>query len=324
MNKILLIALTLAVLSPSLASAADIKTRIRPVIGRDGKLAFCIAEQRHPGDRILTFGYSPKDNMYVSATIPKAGFKKKARYDFKLILDGGFNRKVRGVATSKDTVLVDMNARPAFKKALIGSSSLKLIAHKNTIAFDLSNMMRVISTLKKCIKYDPSKVPAKNAAPAQPSGSAFPRSLMKLLTDAGFKTVTPLSMENVPKDERPADYIWKTDEILGGVRSRKAPKDSTMTSLIGLHVKGLREKCKGKFSARIGRGEKVHGRDLRRATATCGPYEGKKGRAVSVALLFMLSQKGGFTVFTHEADIGKQDKALAVRDQLASFLLTLK
>ncbi len=328
MTRLLFIALFLSFLAPSLAGAANIQTKIRPVIGRDGAFSFCVAEQKHPGNRYLSIGFSPKENIYMSAIIPKAGFKPKSKYDLRLILDEGFNRKVRAIATDSETLVIDMGRRLPFRKALIASTTLKLSANGNIIPFKLNNMMRIFSALQQCAaqgaesqEQPTASSPKEQQSKTQPT--SFPSTLMALLQKAGFTDIMPLSMGDISKEQRPADFIWETNGLLAGVKTRQAPKDKTLTSLIGLHIKGLRLKCKGKFKARVGRNEKTNNRTIRRATASCGPYDGKAGTPISVALLFTLSQKGEFTIFTHESEIGNEDNALAARDMLAKHLLSL-
>lgn len=322
MTRLLFLALIIALISPQAALAAEVKSHIRPVMGPEGKLAFCVAEQKYDRGLYLSIGYSPKENLYISATIPKAGFKAEKRYDIKLMLDNNFKRKVRAIATSSDTLLIDMGRRAGVRRALVASTTLKLGANRTVIPFQLPNMMRVFTALKKCAENEGKEMQT-NLAPTvqEPGDTTFPPTLMALLTKAGFDNITPLSMDDIPANKRPADYIWKTGELLAGVRSRKVPAEMDLTKLIGMHVKGLRQKCKGKFSAKVGRTEKTKSKEIRRATATCAPYEGETGTPVSVALLLVLSGQGGFTVFTHEAEIGKQDEALSARDKLAIHLL---
>jgi len=315
MTKALFIGFFITILSCNISYARNIKSYIRPVIGKNGKLTLCVAEQRYAKNLYLSIGVNKKGKLYISTTIPKANFKPNSKYDINLILDNNYKRKVRAIANSRDTLLIDMGNRRNFRQALISSTILKLGANGNIISYELPHMMQVLTALKKCVNTETDN--NKNTS------STFPKALMNLLLNAGFKNVKPLSMEDIPKEKRPADFIWETNNILAGIKSVIAPKNMSLTKLIGLHIKGLREKCTDKFSAKIGRKEKTKGKIIRRASATCAPYDKKKGNPISVALLFTLSNNNRFTVFTHEAEIGKQNQALKYRDQLANYLLKI-
>lgn len=333
------------------ALAAD--PSIRPVYEADGSFGFCLGEQTYANGRKLTVALSPKAEINVGATIPAAGFKRSARYDVFMTIGDDEPRKVRAYALDDETLLMQMGGNRTFKDKLSASKTLSLGAGGKTIAFALPPMDRLMGTLQKCLtehkgkrllpqdtpattQQEPSFLPSpadkpitatatSAPAPARPAvaqqEAVLPVSIQNLLTTAGVGPVRPLSMTDMPEEKRPADFIWETGSILGGVREREAPDGKTLSDLIGIHMRGLEKKCGGDFRADVSRENVAPNLRLRTAEATCSPEKGQTGQAVTVGLVFYLLDSKYFTVLTHEGISENKGEVLTARDKIARAML---
>ncbi|HAX92038.1 MAG TPA: hypothetical protein DCY07_07520 [Rhodospirillaceae bacterium] len=328
-----LILLTLIVFTastPALAASAPQKAapkaakqppyQTRPVFEPDGNFGFCIADYPYQDGRKLTVAMSPVGQINLGFTIPGAGFQIGAKYDLMLTLGEGKSRKVRAQAIDNEAVLLQMGATPLFRKKLSASTNLQLGTEKKNIEFSLPTMEPLLTSLDGCLKSNKGKVDPKAAMAEQ----AMPETLKALLVTAGFTDVAVMDMSKIPPDERPADYIWKTGTVLGGIRERRAPEGKSLSDLIALHMQGLKARCAGTFKADIEREKKAEGLVLRLAQASCAPpAEEKDAPAVTVAILFYLTDRGGFTSFSHEGQGGASAEAVAARDKLAKAILAI-
>jgi hypothetical protein len=302
----------------------------KPVFDRNGTFGFCLAGRAYKDGRKLTIALSPSNEVNLGLTIPGGRFAKGKQYDLSLSLDrggqketkgAGFVRSVRAVAIDGETLLLQMGNSPPFAKALADSRNLDVSASGKTLAFALPALATVLDDLKACNKEGRKKPDS----PTTAAGKRMPEALAALLVTAGFKDVVPMNMDNITEDKRPSDYIWKTGALLGGVRERLAPKDKTLTELVGLHIEGLKKKCPGAFTTTVGREETYDGLKMRVAEAECRMKEadGKKDKDVMVALLFYLTEANRFTVFTHEGFAASKAEATAARDALKRVIVDL-
>jgi hypothetical protein len=290
----------------------------RPVYEVDGRFGFCLTDHAYPDGRKITFAFSPQKQMNVGVTIPDGKFKIGSRYDLSLVLGNEPARKVRAEAIDEETLLLQMGSNPSFRKKLAASKVLQVGSPSNMITFDLPAMQTRLDDLQKCIK---TKANTKNDRAAK-ANAAMPETLKGLLVTAGFNEITPLSMNDIPPDQRPADFLWRTGNVMGGVRERIIPQDKSLSDMIGLHMKGLKTHCPGKFMAQIGREKKIAELELRTAEASCTPDQGKD-IPLSVALVFYTTKNNVFTVFTFEGPAEQGAEAKTARDRLADTLLSL-
>lgn len=308
-------------------ASAETKEEARPVYLPDGRFGFCLIEHAYDDGRKLTIAHSPNSEMNLGLTIPDAGLDPKEHYDLTLKLDGGEGRKIRAQALDATSLLFQMGVNPSFRKKMIASHQLEVGAGEGkSMVFALPPMKAFFESLEKCLKAKKQTTPP--AASAEKRGSLpenplMPAPLLALLTRAGFTDIQPLSMQDVPVDQRPAEYIWQTGAVLAGVREGEVPQDKNLNDLIGLYVQGLKEKCEGRFRAGIDREKKAGPLLLRTAEAECLPAKGKDGQAITVALIFYRTMDNVFTVFTHESREGDKAQALAARDRLAQAILSL-
>jgi len=317
--KAFLLALFMALaITPSFA-ATKAGPSIRPVYEPDGRFGFCIANYDYPDGRKITLALSPVGQINMGITIPKGGFKIGSHYDLSYILDEESDRKVRAEALDEETLLLQMGSNLSFRKKISRAKTMKVGVSSNMLTFDLPPMDKLIDGLVSCIA---AKKNTKDAKVAK-AESALPETLKALLVTAGFTEIVPLSMEQIPAQQRPADFIWRNGNLIAGVRERIVPQDKTLSDLIGLHMKGLKEKCEGRFRADIGREQTVGGLRVRLAEASCAPKDSPDDQGVFVGVLFYLTSAGEFTVFTHECLMENKAESLAARDKLAKTVLSL-
>jgi len=300
-------------------AALTTKPSARPVFEPDGRFGFCLADHAYKDGRKISIALSPQDQMNIGFTLPGGRFEVGARYDLALALGEAAARKIRAQAIDADTVLLQMGTNAPFQKKLRASRKLTVGSPSKTVAFDLPDMGNALDSLRSCVRENKDK---KDASAARIE-AALPETLKALLVTAGFMDIVPMDMKGVPPDERPADFIWRTGHVLGGVRERKAPEGKSLSDLIGLYVNGLKSQCRHAFRATISREEKKGALILQPAVVSCTPKKKSEGEALTVALLFYLTPKGGFTVFTHEAQGAKGSEAIAASDRLAKTLADL-
>ena len=292
---------------------------IRPVYQTNGAFYFCLADYPYPDGRKMTVALSAKNQMNIGLTIPEGHFRAGGKYDLLLSLDKEAGRKNRAEALDEETLLMQMGANPSFRKKLGAAGTLSVSANDRVLDFALPPMEPLLKGLQTCLE-DKKNTRDEKAAEAE---KLMPELLKALLVTAGFTDIRPLPTDHIPEKERPADYIWRTGNLMAGIRERLVPQDKTLSDMVGLHMQGLKKQCNGAFKAEIGKEKTVSGLHLRLAEASCTPKSEAEGRAVMVATVFYLTPKGSFAVFTHEAPSSLKDEALAARDKLAKALLDL-
>lgn len=292
----------------------------RPVYEPDGSFGFCLTDIKYPDKKKLTIAYSPTKQINLGLTIPEGKFKPGARYDLTVSLDKGSARKVRAETLDEETLLLQMGSNVSFRNKLTEAKLLDIGSPSNTVSFELSDIAKRIKDLEICIATKAATKDEKAAKAAQ----MMPSPLKAILLTAGFENIVPLSLESIPVDQRPADYMWKTGDLLSGVRERAMPEGKSLSDMVGLHMQGLKKHCPGHFNGQIGREKVTNALTLRTAQALCAPKEtGSNEQTVGVSLLFYVTKAGAFTVFTFEGSEAQQSEANTARDRLASALLSL-
>jgi len=273
----------------------------------------------------------------LGLTIPDGHFQKKRRYDLDLDLGGKFSRKVRAIALSDDTLLLEMGTNPSFSKNLRQAAALSVGKGSQKIHFALPYMPPLLSALQHCAKGtqapaqvapEPRKTAMPPAAPAKPpreevkeEDGNLPLKLLSLLQSAGLKDITPFPMDNIPQEKRVADFVWETGPVLGGIREQTVPEGHNLSQLIGLHLKGLKQKCGGDFTASIQKEQTASHALLRFVEANCAFPEDLAKPTVIVALAFALTPERVFTVFTHEGLEKDKEAILSARNKIGKRLL---
>ncbi|GEM_PF-934581 len=297
----------------------------RPVFDTDGSFGFCLVDYVYPDNRKLTVARSPADEVNLGLTIPNANFSLGSHYDLAITLmpekgkEPGAERAIRATAIHENALLLQMGANPAFIKALTSSKSLHVTGGGKKMDFPTPGIGFAYNALRKCLDANQGKKDPGAAMTEQ----ALPETLKAVLIAAGLKDIVPLRLDDIPTAQRPADFIWQTGALTGGVRERLAPPGKTLTDLIGLHIQGLKRKCKGAFNADVGREVAVAGLTLRPVDVEChvkGPEDEKN---IIVAIVFFVNPANRFTVFTHEGDGANKAEAIAARDAIQRTLIQL-
>lgn len=306
------------------ANATDI-TEPRAIFNPDGSFAFCLAEKTYPDQRKLTMAMSPADEINLGLTVPKGNFKIGSRYDLTWQLDAGVKQSIQALGIEPEAILLQFGKDPTFLKSLTTAKTLNIGNGARQMNFALPSMPALVTALQKCSADNKGKTDTTMAKVE----AAMPEALKALLVSAGVKDIAPLTMDNIPANERPADFVWKTGNLLGGVRERMMPKDKTLDDLIGSHIQGLKKQCSGSFKADLGRLEKIGGLALQPALVTCTGSKPKTANTktpdhdVVVAVLFYLTAANRFTVFAHEGKPADRTEALRIRDGIAGALRNL-
>ncbi|MCL2469191.1 MAG: hypothetical protein FWF24_03040 [Alphaproteobacteria bacterium] len=296
-------------LALSLAQSAAAQD-IRPVFSPEGRFSFCLAEQTYEDGRKLTFAFSQAGQINIGPHIPNAGFQQGSKYDLTLSFDQGEPYKVRAAALDENTLLLQMGSEAAFRKSLESGQSMNIGAAGNIISFDLPAMPQLLKELEQCIT---DHLGSHDEQAQDP----LPEPLRALLESAGFTDIEPVNISGIPPEERPADYIWRTGNLIAGVRQRLMEEDQRdLDMLIGLHMSGLKNKCPGQFSSTLNRPQTVKDVQLRTAEALCAPPDEAEAPTIIVAVVFYLTPEGGFAIFTHESPEAHKDEALTARDKL--------
>jgi hypothetical protein len=326
----------LLILSPAFPAVSAAKDKLatknqdaHPIFEQNGGFGFCLAEQFADNGRSLAFALSPHGKINVGVMIPRAGFVAGNQYDLTLSLtqrdspvDGkSYKRAVRAVAIDANSLVLQMGKNKAFLRALTGANGLSVAAAGNNIHFELPPMDAVLEDLERCNRKNKGVVNPR-AAEAE---KVMPIALEALLIEAGLKNIAPLNLDDIPENQRPADHMWKTGHLMGGVRERLAPADKNLEELIGLYVQGLKSRCDGTFNAEVGRERTSGGLRLRPADVRCRmkmPDTGKEETVIG-AILFYLTPANKFAIFTHETQPAHKKEATAARDALRDTILRL-
>jgi len=303
---------------------------VRAIFNIEGRPGFCLAEHKYDDGKRLVIAVSPRKEINLEVSVPNAGFIKGEQYDLNLSLEKGaengnrekpFSRFVRAIALDDKSILLQMGSNPKFREALANKDVLALEAAGEKIAFDLPDMALTLEKLHDCNR----------KAIETKSGKAkvMPEKLMALLAASGLNSIEPLPMDNIPAEERPSDYAWKTGRLLGGIRERMVRENKSLASLSGLYLQGLKKRCAGSFRAETGKQETFGRLEMMSVNAECvsGKRKGGKGKGeapdLAVALLFYITDAGRFTVFTHESLLENKDEAAAARDSIRRVITKL-
>jgi len=325
---VLLLPAGFAAAKPDAARVPD----VRPVYQPDGHFGYCLADIPYDDGRALSVALSPKDEINVGLMIPGGGFVARRQYDLTVVLTkakardaaSAYDRTVRAIGMDVNTLLLQMSTNASFAKALADSDLLIAKSAGTSLDFPLPGMRSLLDKLKTCNRNKPKMAPSAAGKHNTVPGDVMPEAVRALLAEAGLKDITPLNFANVPDEQRPADIVWKTGSLIGGLRERLVPEDKDLTTLVGLHVDGLKKKCDGAFKTEIGREETAFGLSLRSAEVECQMKAAKGKDAVIVsAILFYLTPAHRFTFFTHEGVASDKKAAMEARDALRRIILRM-
>jgi hypothetical protein len=296
---------------PLSARAEEVKAL--PIFAEDGAFKFCGFEHAYADQTKLALAMNGLHQINLGVTIPKAGFKKGAGYDVAYGFDALKPQKIIARAVSEESLVLPLEVNPPFAKDFSNSTNLNLSGGGKKRLFNVAALHATLPALTQCVADNKDKV--RQATP-------LPASVKTLLTEAGEQKIEALSLEGIPADSRPADYMWRAGALTGGILTLEAPKDQTLDALIGIYVAGLKKKCTGDFKAEIGKENAASpALRLRPALVACHMKKEAQDLPIVSALLFTLSDDHRLVLFTHETDPAHQAEAIKVRDALAAILL---
>ncbi|MBB3266517.1 hypothetical protein FHW79_004158 [Azospirillum sp. OGB3] len=323
---------TVAPSAPSAPAAADPTEKTGPAEledgweggpsrDRDGKFAYCAIEGRFDTGHVLMIARNVKGEVNLGMGIPGAELPGGEQWKVKVVVDGKLTRERRALAPKPDMLVIPNGKDEELYTALMNGKEVVFASDADRMSFALKGTKKVLTDLKTCVDkagaVPPIDTRTKKVA-TRPD--ELPEGLADLLKAAGVRDVKRVSLENVPKGERPADMAWRIGPIVGGIRERMVEEGSKLEDLSAGYVDAMKKRCEGGTpTASLSAVEDLPGLMLRTGSVDCALKEGK----MHVSLTFFLSPGRLFTILFHEAqeaDIGLADK---VRDNLAEVLRRL-
>lgn len=282
----------------------------RAVTAPDGAFAYCVAQARYDSGHVLVFARTRAGNLNLALGIPGGKLPKDERWTVTVGIDGTLSRETVAVAAMDDLLVIPAGPDGDLFARLGSGRELTVQSAADRISFRLKGTKAALAELKRCADADGAGFAAKRSGPV---ASPFPETLGAVLAAAGLDAVEPVTLDDGPEGQRPADYAWRLGTVLGGVKEEVPPPDASLESLSDAYVAGLKERCAGVLDARLDPPETLPGMALRTGSVECAQPEG----TLHIALLFYRTDAPLFTVFFHEgakADGQTSDKA---RDGLA-------
>ncbi|WP_448206857.1 hypothetical protein [Azospirillum sp. sgz302134] len=291
-----------------------------PAKDKSGKFGYCAVEGRFDTGHVLMVARNPKGETNLGIGIPGAELPGGQQWKVKVSVDGKLTRERVAVAPKPDMLVVPNGKDEDLYNAMMNGKELVFSSDADRIVFTLKGTKKVLTDLKTCVDKAGDVPPISTSTkPASAKTAALPDGLADLLRAAGVREVQPVSLDNIPREERPADLAWRIGPVMGGIRERVVAEDAKLAGLTEAYIDAMKQKCDGTQTASLNPIEDFNGLSLRTGTMDCALKEGN----LHVSLTFFLSSARLFTVLFHEsADV---DKGLAdkIRDNLAEVLRKL-
>ncbi|HEY0836404.1 MAG TPA: hypothetical protein VGE72_21025 [Azospirillum sp.] len=295
-----------------------------PSMSPDGKLVYCVTEAVFDSGHTLMIARNAKGELNVGLQIPGANLPRGQDWPVKVTIDDKLVRERMAIATQADMLVVPHGPDEALFSALMNGQELAVVSDSDRIAFQLKGTKKALTELKTCVDKGgnvPSskKAVENNATPGKPSG--MPDELLSLLATAGIRSIEPVSLDNVPLDKRPADYIWRSGPVTGSVRQHTVSDDASLAEVSKVYQEAMTKACAGKAVLTYADAEALPGVMLRTGAVDCTTERG----TLHAALLLYLTDARLFTLFTHEVDIRDADATQAdrMRDRIAEVIREL-
>ncbi len=293
-----------------------------PAKDKDGKFSYCVIEGRFDTGHSLMIARNAKGEVNLGVAIPGAELPGGQQWPVKVSVDGKLTRERTAVAPQPDMLVVPNGKDEELYTALTNGNEVTFISAADRMSFALKGTKKILADLKTCVEKSGNVPPLTTATkPPAPRETgkpgALPPGLTDLLLAAGLREVEPVSMERIPKEERPADVAWRFGPVVGGIRERVVGEDAKLGELSDSFAEAMKKRCDGTSTVSLNPVETVSGVTLRTGAVDCTMKDGAK---MYVSLTFFLSPARLFTVLFHESS--DADKALAdkVRDNLAEVL----
>lgn len=281
---------------------------------KDGKFAYCVIEGRYNSGHVLMVARSPRGEINLGIGIPGANLPRGEEWPVKIAVDGKLTRERVAIAPQPDMLVVPNGRDEELVNALMAGKELVVSSAADRIVFVLTGTKKVLTDLKTCAEKQGNVPPIKTSTGVRTS--KLPPGLIDLLAAAGIRNPEPVSLDNVPKEQRPADVAWRYGPIVGGLRERVVEAGSKLDQLSQTFADTMKQRCEGAATVSLGPSETVGALTVRTGAVDCTLSQG----TLHVALTFILSQNRLFTVVFHEAaepDVAMADK---VRDNIAQVL----
>ena len=292
-----------------------------PSRDREGKFAYCAIEGRFDTGHVLMIARNDKGEVNLGMGIPGAEMPAGEQWKVKVTVDGKLTRERRALAPKPDMLVIPNGKDEELYTALMNGKEVVFSSDADRMAFTLKGTKKVLADLKTCVEKAGAVPPIDTRTKKTVvRADELPEGLADLLKAAGVRDVKRVSLDNVPKGERPADMAWRIGPIVGGIRERVVEETAKLDDLSVGYVEAMKKRCEGGApTATLNPIEELPGLTLRTGSVECTLKEGK----MHVSLTFFLSPGRLFTILFHEAqeaDIGLADK---VRDNLAEVLRRL-
>ncbi|MCW2246187.1 hypothetical protein M2352_001778 [Azospirillum fermentarium] len=288
-----------------------------PVVTKDGGFSFCKVESRFEQGHLLLIARNQPGEINIGLGIPGATLPPSQKWKITLTIDGKTKREREAVAPQGDLLVIPQGKDDDFYTALMAGSVLRIQSDTDNVAFELKGTKKLLGDLKTCA--DTSGKENSLPPPLPPPPLPYPQALTAILSAAGFRDLVPVSFDDIPPGQRPADYAWRFGSVMGGVEEREVISDSSLEELSQGYATALKDKCAGQGSVTIGQEETLEGLSLRTGSVECVTAD----RKIHVAMLFYLTKSKLFTVFFHEGGEAERAVVDTARDNLTNVIRTL-
>lgn len=274
-----------------------------PVNGEDGRFAYCVSQAKFDTGHTLVFARTQKGEVNVALGIPGATLPQGDRWNVTVSVDDKAKREKVAVASKVDLLVIPLGNDEEIFGLLGTGKQFVMQSTTDRIAFVLKGTKKAMGDLKSCAEKAGAGMTPLPTAPRMP----FPEALVVILNAAGVKDPVPVTFENIPPEQRPADFAWKHGQLFGGVRERQVEEGKTIEALTEEYVADVKKRCTGTATNWFDTPEKLPLVTLRNGTVDCTMQD---GGGVHLALLFYLTDTRLFTVFFHEAPAGVENGKL--------------
>lgn len=311
---------------PSLLQPEDVWAIRAVPTGDDSSGGYCLLDQPYENGFRLHFALldeGPKDaaatddtpeagHLSLGLVVPRAGFGSGDTHDLILQIDSALQRPVRAVAKTGDLLVADIGRDRDFIYALRHGMQLIAIGRIDHTSYALPNLDDAFTHLAACAADLRAKAQDRARAAHMLVPEAWPESLGALLRAAGLTGAVPVALGDVPPDLRPADYVWRHGNVLGGVRETQAPDGASLEGMVKFYADAFREKCQGKFTAREGTALGAGMAHMMPGTIACELTD----TSIFAALIYVLSRDGVFTLYLNQGEAAAAAQATADRDAI--------
>lgn len=278
---------------------------------------YCLMRGKYDNDLTLSIALSSRQEINIGVDLPGADLKRDDKYEMLVTIDNIYQKGAAALAGEKELIITPMGPDEKLMAALKKGKVLTLTGREDRARFALKGTSQGLKELKTCVDVGTGKIkePPQSAEKVKPG--EFPAGLKQLLENAKLKNLEIVPVKDLQKS--PVDFAWRTENIVGGMRERKVPADTTIEKMSDLVEKGYKDQCNGIFTPSFGAIEELPGIKLRTVGISCQ----MAGRNAYISLLIYLTDTNLFTLFMHESDMDSKAKADGARDSIAALIRNL-